>query len=127
MERLLVLLIRSLGYDSFKKLPESAARPVARVSLLGGPSQASNRPVWLDKATFQVDVWGDTDDEAEEAITAIREAILTAPRAQPVPDQVISFTTCEYPAYLPDSDWPVDGRPGPRYSMTVRISAHPAP
>src|SRR5690606_34491941 len=118
-----------LDVACYKRLPENASRPISRVSLLGGPAISSSQPApgHLNKATFQIDVWAETDTEAEEIADDIRVAVLAAPRTQPVEGSAFSYTTAEYPAYLPDADWPVDGQPGPRYSMTVRVSAHPAP
>lgn len=129
MEKLLIDLIRGLDVNAYKRIPEGPTPPFARVSLLGGPAANSTQPApgYLNKATFQVDVWAETDPEAAEVADEIRVAVLSAPREQPVEGSVFSFTTAEYPVFLPDADWPVNGQPGPRYSMTVRVSAHPAP
>ena len=128
IEKLLVAYIRTFDIDAFTDLPEGATRPVARVNLLGGLPENSNSPVWRSRPTVQVDVWGTTKKEAWDTIWTIRTALLEMPRVEPSHEAGdISQTVAEWPADLPDADWPdQNGQPGPRYSMTVRFVAHPA-
>lgn len=109
------------------ELSEGIVRPVIRVEASGGLGGTSAGPNWLDKPTAQVDGWGATKGEALAAVSAAYDAVLAAPRTDPVHvNGVAVYTTATLPVWTPDEDWPTtDGRPGPRYVMTVRVSAHP--
>jgi hypothetical protein len=108
------------------ELPEGVTRPCARMTAGGGREDTSDYPVWLNRPVVNFDVWGATKSQASTAVHAIRDALLSVPREQPVQTHgEVTRVTATYPFWLPDEDFPVDGRPGPRYLFTARLTAHP--
>ena len=133
IERLLVALLRADAevddfFDSaiWVDLPDKSPRPVCRISQLGGVSDNSAQPPWLNRPSVDFDVWAVTKHDAFEGMSIVRRVLLAAPREQTFWDYgELVYVSAAFPAYLPDSDWPVNGQPGPRYHMTTRITAHP--
>ena len=134
IERLLVALLRAnsdvndvLEEKVYTELPSGVDRPICRLSLLGGLADNSAQPDWLARPAVDFDVWGVTKSEAFTAVSVIRQVLLAQPRTQTFRDEGdVVYVSATYPIYLPDSEWPdVNGRPGPRYHMTTRLTAHP--
>ena len=134
IERLLVALLRNhsdindvLDQKVYVELPSSVVRPVCRLSALGGLPRTSAQPPWLTRPSVDFDVWGVTKNEAFTVMDTVREVLLAQPRTQTFWDYgELVFVSATDPFYDADSNWPdADGRPGPRYHMTTRITAHP--
>ena len=134
IERLLVALLRNhdevndvLEEKIYAELPAGIGRPVCRLSALGGLPRTSAQPPWLNRPSVDFDVWGVTKNQAFTAISTVQEVLLAQPRTQTFWDYgELVYVSATDPMYLPDPDWPDSkGRPGPRYHMTTRITAHP--
>ena len=77
--------------------------------------------------------YGTTKIEAADLAENARTALLAAPTDGPDPtvvidgavDVVLTSVTVNSPNWLPDEDWPFEGRPGPRYLVQVAVTAHP--
>ncbi len=121
-------VLRAAGLPVHADLPDDAERPALRVEESGGVSslETSRMPDWLRSQDFQLDAWDVTRLGAATLIDQARSVLLAAPRTDPVtPHGVLTLTSASARLYLADSDWPVDGRPGPRYQLTVRTHVHP--
>lgn len=134
IERLLVALLRNdsevnavLQEKIYAELPSGVGRPVCRLSRLPGLPRNSAQPPWLSRSSVDFDVWGVTKIQAFTAISTVQEVLLAQPRTQTFWDHgELVYVSATDPMYLPDPDWPDSkGRPGPRYHMTTRITAHP--
>lgn len=134
IERLLVAYLRAHPTVSdifdgsiYDDIPENASRPLCRLVVLGGVEDTSAQPIWVNRPSLNVDVWGDTKSEAQSAIAAVREALLELPHLYGVQALgEVPRTAATHPAYLPDEEWlDPNGRPGPRFNMTVRVTVHP--
>ncbi len=114
------------GHPAVTELPEAASRPIVRISEGGGGSASSAAPGHIVTQALELHVWGDTKTEAWNAAAAARDWLLAAPRNAPVHAGVtFNLITVTSPSWIPDSDWPSpDGRPGPRYLMYARVTAH---
>jgi hypothetical protein len=124
---LLVLeILRGDGLPAYTELPEGVGRPVIRVEESGGDLPNSRQPAYLIRQDVQIDAWGTSKAEARSIIGAAYEA-LHAAASDPVSYDNGSLSYVQTLGgflYLPDEDWPVDGRPGPRFELTVRLTAH---
>lgn len=104
-------------YDAF---PPSPTYPLTVVQRIGGPAVV---PRWLDQATLQIDVWGQTKEQArDEAATALSTLIDT--EGTIATGQVSGVITGVQPGaglrWFPD-----DETETPRYTFTVQVAAHP--
>lgn len=118
--------LRSEGLAIYAELPDAVARPVTRVEEAGGGPQGSSlTPGRITRGDLQLTTWGTTKAEAWTDIATASDTLRDAPRLAAVQSEgTFVFVQALSPIYLPDEDWPVNGRPGPRYEMTVRIAAH---
>jgi hypothetical protein len=114
------------GLQVVAEIPQGASRPIVRLEESGGPDARSRGPNRLMKQDIQVDVWAESKGEARQIIGEVRDYLLAAPRIAGVrPAGVLTGARCTGPIWLPDEDWPTsDGRPSPRYVMTVSLTAH---
>lgn len=122
---LIVRLLQDQGLDFYAELPRGVARPVGRVQENGGFQPSSLMPLTLTSIDVQLETWGETKGDAWELLSDAVDLLHAAPRAHT--DLAQGVLTRVEPLgafYLPDEDWPANGRPGPRYEMTVRITAH---
>lgn len=119
-------ILRADALPAYTELPENVGRPVIRVEESGGTLPNSRQPLYLIRQDVQLDAWAASKPEARSLIGAAFEA-LHAAATDPISfdngrlSYVLALGGFNY---LPDDDWPVDGRPGPRFSVTVRLTAH---
>lgn len=127
LEAIALAILGAEGIPAVAELIEGVTRPVVLVAASGGPPATSRMPDWLTRGDLQIDVWATTKAEAWDLCGEIRTALLAAPRNQPTvePPAVVTSATMTTPSWVPDSDWPSDGRPGPRYTFTATLTAHP--
>jgi hypothetical protein len=123
------LVVNLLADDSINvrtRLRQDETLPVVRVEEAGGSENTSLGPNRLTLQDLQVDSWGESKADAWAAIATVRDVLLDAPRSQPSrPEGVLVRVSASAPTWLPDEDWPdPEGRPGPRYLMIVRVTAH---
>jgi len=98
-------------------------RPVILVAETGGPARSSAAPPHLVEGDFQLDVYAETKPAANDLAWDAHNRILAAPRDQPS-TVTVNHTRVTPPTWVPDDDWPVDGRPGPRYLLTGNLKGH---
>lgn len=110
------------------EIPQGAGRPVILVEENGGGPQGSSlSPDRITIADVQLRYWADTKAAAWDLASSATSALRGAPRSSPVQSLgVLIRVEPLFPVYLPDEDWPVNSRPGPRYEQTVRIRARTA-
>lgn len=128
-EAIAVAVLESVGLTTVGDLLTDMTRPVIRVAAAGGPPSTSALPDRLVTVDLQFDVWADTKPEAADVAAEVRSTMLAAVRTPPAgaydPPAVVTSVTMTAPNYLPDPDWPADGRPGPRYVLFGTLTAHP--
>jgi len=123
---LVVNLLRDAGHNWYADLPAGVTRPVGRIEEAGGPPQPSSQmPNRLTRVDLQLTAWAETKTAARQLLDTAITLLHDTPRTDPVNTEG-TLTRVEPLGmfYLPDEEWPVDGRPGPRYEMTVRTVAH---
>jgi hypothetical protein len=121
---LVVGLLRP-ALNFYAEVPANEERPVGRIEEAGGIQPSSLMPGRLTTVDLQLTTWGTTKSEAWQLLADAVETLREAPRVDPTHSQgVLTRVEPLGVFYLPDVDWPANGRPGPRYEMTVRIVAH---
>lgn len=123
---LVVNLLRDEGSNVRTRITFDETRPVLRVEEAGGREISSQGPNRLTFQDLQLDSWGNTKADAWMAMAAARDVLLAVPRTQPSrPEGVLTRVAAALPTWMPDEDWPdPQGRPGPRYLLIVRATAH---
>jgi len=102
------------------EFPTSPTYPLATVVRIGGPPE---EPRWLDKATLQLDVWGDTKAEARDKAATALASLLDMTglvNTGTVTGVVTGVRVPQGLRWFPD---PITEKP--RYSCTVEVTAHP--
>lgn len=121
---LVVSYLTSESVLTVTELADGQARPVVRVEEAGGPNVLSAGVNKLTRQDLQVDVWGTTKAEAYDLASNVRTLLWAAPRYNPDhPEGVFISTRSTGPSWLPDVDFKVGNRPGPRYVFTAAITA----
>jgi len=126
-EAIAVAVLNADDLGAVGELTDDPTRPAIRVTAAGGAPSSSRAPDWLVSQDLQFDVWGSSKVEAQDLAAEVRRLMLAAPAgtADYDPPAVIISTTMTPPTWVPDEDWPLDGRPGPRYLMFGTLTAHP--
>jgi hypothetical protein len=120
--RLALEILTEAAIPAYAELPENVGRPVVRVEESGGDLPNSLQPENWILQDLQIDAWGTSKFEARSLIGDTYDALRSGVGTH-------SFGTlrrCESLGgflYQRDEDWPVSGQPGPRYILTVRLSA----
>jgi hypothetical protein len=129
IELLLVALLQAddeIAGGVWVDLPEHVDRPCVRVQAGGGREDTSDYQPWLNRPTVNIEAWGETRQSASAAIHVVRDRMLRLPREDSVQTHgEVARVTATYPFYVADPDFPVDDRPGPRYTFTARLTVHP--
>lgn len=108
----------------YTALPESKDYPLVRIVRIGGAPPMS-RPMYVDAAHLQIDVWGGSKATALDTIDAIREELAKIVDEAPVqPLGVVCGVRFGPLAYLPDEAFEP---PKPRYALDVTVTVRPAP
>ena len=124
---LVINYLRLEQQPAFAELPADVGRPCIRVEEAGGPPDASSlMPNRLTRQDLQLTVWGSSKAEAFDQLDIVLTLLHLAPRLDPVQDAgvIVKFEPIAGAFYSPDRDWPIEGRPGPRYEQTIRVTAH---
>lgn len=103
----------------YTELPQKPTFPAVRVFRWGG-APVMSRPLHLDSASLQFDVWGGPKRTAWLIAETIRSVMHDLPG--PHADGVVSGVRFGSLAWLPDSSF----EPArPRYMLTAEVRAHP--
>ena len=108
----------------YTALPETKTFPLVRLTRIGGAPKMS-RPMHVDSAHLQIDVFGGSKATALDTMDAIREELAKVVDEDPV--QALGGV-CGVRfgplAYLPDASF----EPAkPRYTLDVTVTVRPAP
>jgi hypothetical protein len=120
--RLALEILTEAAIPAYAELPEKVGRPVLRIEESGGELPNSLQPENWIRQDLQLDGWGTSKSEARALIGDAYEAL----RAGVGTHSFGTLRRCETLGgfvYERDEDWPIDGRPGPRYILTVRLTA----
>lgn len=110
----------------YTMLPASPTFPAVRLTRYGG-SPVTDRPLWLDQALVQWDVWGGRKVRAHEIAQTLRAA-LAARLVGTHDDGVVTGVTFGELRWLPDDTVAADeGLARARYLFTSTVWAHPLP
>lgn len=102
-------------------LPPSPTYPYVLVQRIGG--NTTERPLWLDSPTLQVDVLGPPDRAACKRLTQVVRASVIAIANDTVPAGVLASAAEEVPPqWLPDT---LSNPPLPRFTARYRVVLHP--
>lgn len=113
-----------VGQRVYTVLPDDKTFPLVRLTRVGGVPPMS-RPLHIDNARIQIDVFGGSKATALDAMDAIREELAKLPDEAPVqPLGVVCGVRFGPLAYLPDESFE---RPKPRYVQDVTVTVRPAP
>lgn len=125
---LTLTILHAAGVAAYAALPDGVSRPVLRIEEAGGgPLPNSAQPIRLIRQDLQLTAWADTKQAALTLLTAAYQSLHSSildGRNVTTAGTLIRVETLGGVLYLPDPDWPVSGQPGPRYELTVRLTAH---
>lgn len=113
-----------VGQRVYTALPETKTFPLVRLTRVGGVPPMS-RPLHMDAARIQIDVFGGSKATTLDTMDAIREELAKIVDEAPVqPLGVVCGVRFGPLAYLPDGDF----EPAkPRYTLDVTVTVRPAP
>jgi hypothetical protein len=121
-------LYQAAGLHAVAELGVDEDLPVVRVEENGGAPTSSQGPNRLTKQDLNIDTWGSSKTQAQQLMATARDLLLAAPRVAAVQAAAVLVSArANSPQWLPDEDWPVSGRPAPRYLVTVTVTGHPTP
>ena len=113
-----------VGQRVYTALPETKAYPLVRLTRIGGVPPMS-RPLHMDAARLQIDVFGGSKATAFDTVDAIRQELAKLVDEDPVqPLGVVCGVRFGPLAYLPDESY-VPAKP--RYAQDVTVTVRPAP
>jgi hypothetical protein len=113
-----------VGQRVYTSLPESKTFPLVRIVRIGGAPKMS-RPLVVDSAHLQIDVFGGSKATALDAIDAIREELAKVVDEDPVqPLGVVCGVRFGPLAYLPDESFTPAK---PRYLLDVTVTVRSVP
>lgn len=113
-----------VGQRVYTALPETKTFPLVRLTRIGGVPPMS-RPLHMDTARLQIDVFGGSKATALDTIDAVREELAKiVDEAAVQPLGVVCGVRFGPLAYLPDEAF----EPAkPRYTLDVTVTVRPAP
>lgn len=113
-----------VGQRVYTALPKDKTFPLVRLTRIGGVPPMS-RPLVVDRAHLQIDVFGGSKSTALDTVDAIREELAKIVDEDPVQALGVVCAVRFGPlAYLPDESF----KPAkPRYALDVTVSVRPAP
>jgi hypothetical protein len=113
-----------IGQRFYTSLPADPEFPCGRVVRIGGAPKVS-RPLVVDSAHLQIDVFGGSKATAFDTVDAIRQELAKLVDEDPVqPLGVVCGVRFGPLAYLPDESY-VPAKP--RYAQDVTVTVRPAP
>lgn len=113
-----------VGQRVYTALPESKSFPLVRLHRIGGTPPIS-RPLHLDTAKLQIDVWGGSKATALDTMDAIRTELSKIVDEDPTqPLGVVCGVKFGPLAYLPDESF---SPAKPRYTQDVSVTVRPVP
>ena len=113
-----------VGQRVYTALPDDKTFPLVRITRIGGVPPMS-RPMYVDAAHLQIDVFGGSKATTLDTIDAVREELAKIVDEDPVqPLGVVCGVRFGPLAYLPDETF----KPAkPRYVLDVTVTVRPAP
>lgn len=113
-----------VGQRVYTVMPDDKTFPLVRLTRIGGAPKMS-RPLHVDSAHLQIDVFGGPKATALDTVNAIREELAKLVDEDPVqPLGVVCGVRFGPLAYLPDEAFEP---PKPRYALDVTVTVRPAP
>lgn len=113
-----------VGQRVYTSLPKDRTFPLVRLTRVGGVPKLS-RPLHVDSAHLQVDVFGGSKATAMDAMNAIREELAKiVDEAAVQPLGVVCGVKFGPLAYIPDESF---APAKPRYVQDVTVTVRPAP
>lgn len=113
-----------VGQRVYTAMPDDKTFPLVRLTRIGGVPPMS-RPLHVDNARIQIDVFGGSKSTALDTVDAIREELAKLPDEAPVqPLGVVCGVRFGPLAYLPDEAF---APAKPRYALDVTLTVRPAP
>jgi len=113
-----------VGQRVYTALPESPTFPCVRIVRIGGAPPMS-RPLHVDAARLQIDVFGGSKATAFDTIDAVREELAKiVDEAAVQPLGVVCGVRFGPLAYIPDESF---APAKPRYVQDVTVTVRPAP
>ena len=108
----------------YTDLPHERVYPMVLIQRIGG-AHLINRPLWLDEALVQFDVYGGTHKQAFALMSACLSA-LAERGIKAHPEGCVTGVTSDSIAYNPEPDFVDDvGHTRPRFTTTVSVLTHP--
>lgn len=113
-----------VGQRVYTALPMNVVFPCVRITRIGGVPPMS-RPMHVDNAHLQVDVFGGSKSTALDVVDTVREELAKIADDAPVqPLGVVCGVRFGPLAYLPDETY---APAKPRYALDVTVTVRPAP
>lgn len=113
-----------VGQRVYTALPDDKTFPLVRIVRVGGAPKVS-RPLYVDSAHLQIDVFGGSKATAFDTIDAVRQELAKMVDEDPVqPLGVVCGVKFGPLAYLPDESFTPAK---PRYVQDVTVTVRPAP
>lgn len=113
-----------VGQRVYTVLPDDKTFPLVRLTRVGGVPPMS-RPLHIDNARIQIDVFGGSKATTFDTIDAIRQELAKVVDEDPVqPLGVVCGVKFGPLAYLPDESY---APAKPRFTQDVTVTVRPAP
>lgn len=108
----------------YTDLPHDRVYPLVLITRIGG-AHSINRPLWLDDAMVQLDVFGGTHRQAYQLMN-VTFAVIGARLIGQHAEGCVTNVTSDSIAYNPEDDF-IDerGHARPRYTASVIVTTHP--
>lgn len=113
-----------VGQRVYTALPDDKVFPLVRIVRIGGAPKMS-RPLYVDSALLQIDVFGGSKATTFDTVDAVREELAKLPDEAAVqPLGVVCGVRFGPLSYIPDETF----KPAkPRYVQGVTVTVRPAP
>lgn len=110
----------SVSNRIYSVIPAAPTFPLIRIVRIGG-SPVASKPLWLDQAVLQVDVWGGPKATTHDIAQTIRAHMADSLQGKHTLGYVTTVEFGEF-QWLPDASYDPSK---PRYSFDVSIFTHP--
>lgn len=116
------------GQRVYTAIPSNPTFPLVRLHRIGGVPPMS-RPLHMDRAHLQIDVWGGPKATALDLVDVVRtELSKLVDEAAVQPLGVVCGVKFGPLAFMPDDTVPTEGgKARPRYTQDVTVTVRPAP